>query len=172
MIVVDHFLNNFVFPRHAKQFAQKLVTSGWDLPLLGAQDSEALTSQQKENINPSKSEATFSLEANLKSSLTTGFSGTNDNRNLLPLTIKQQDLASLQHTNAEVLTYLLQGRNRGYICVAHGNGKRKGELEFLQMVEEKGIKMIIDAGAQILELDNEGLVKAWLRIATRAPAAV
>lgn len=32
--------------------------------------------------------------------------------------------------------------------------------------------MIIDAGAQILEMDNESLVKAWLLIDIQAPAAV
>ncbi|KAI9824011.1 MAG: hypothetical protein M1826_007544 [Phylliscum demangeonii] len=84
MTAIEYFLNNFVFPKHATQFQIKLQTSGWDIPL-------------------------FSLDKNFPS-LTTGFSGTNDNRTMMPLTIKQQDLAGLSHTNAEVMTYLLQPR--------------------------------------------------------------
>ena len=37
----------------------------------------------------------------------------NDNKMMLRLTIKQDDLPSLPRNNAEVLTYLLQERNRG-----------------------------------------------------------
>ena len=37
IIVVDYFLNNFVFPRHAKQFEMKLQSSGWDIPLSSPQ---------------------------------------------------------------------------------------------------------------------------------------
>lgn len=118
MVVVDYFLNNFVFPRHAKQFAQKLVSSGWDLPLLGAQRSTPHARILKENVpsEPKTDTAEPGTKTMVKSigcvpgSKTTGFSGTNDNRGLPPLTIKQQDLSSLQHTNAEVLTYLLQPR--------------------------------------------------------------
>ncbi|KAF4988308.1 hypothetical protein FDECE_15104, partial [Fusarium decemcellulare] len=73
--VVNYFLNNFGFPAHAKQFGVKLQASGWDIPLLSNDDSSR--------------------------NLTTGFSGTNDNKRMLPQTIKQDDLPSLVHTNAE-----------------------------------------------------------------------
>lgn len=36
--------------------------------------------------------------------------------------IEQHDLPGLSHTNAEVLTYLLQGRNRGYVLLANRFG--------------------------------------------------
>ncbi|KAK1708175.1 uncharacterized protein BDZ83DRAFT_768810 [Colletotrichum acutatum] len=39
---------------------------------------------------------------------TTGFSGTNDSRAFLPLSVKQLDLPDQKHTNALVLEYLLQ----------------------------------------------------------------
>jgi hypothetical protein len=32
-VAIDYFLNNFVFPKHAKQFDMKLQASGWDIPL-------------------------------------------------------------------------------------------------------------------------------------------
>jgi len=89
----DHFLNNFVFPRHAKQFAQKLVSSGWDLPLLPANGSGEVGSRQKENVRPTNSKTVMRLADGAQSSLTTGFSGTNDNRTLLkPSSSLQQHL--------------------------------------------------------------------------------
>ncbi|CBX97993.1 hypothetical protein LEMA_P094020.1 [Plenodomus lingam JN3] len=147
--VLDHYMNHFVFPAHAKQFDIKLQASGWDLPLF----------TRTEFDNP------------LTGARTTGFSGTNDNKMMLPLTIQQSDLPSLHQTNAEVLTYLLQERNRAYHVVARGE-KRLSEREFLEQLREKNIRVLIDAGAYILEMSNENLVKAWMDIDTRPPAAV
>ncbi|KAG9230020.1 hypothetical protein BJ875DRAFT_521350 [Amylocarpus encephaloides] len=153
VIVIDYFLNNFVFPQHAKQFQLKLQASGWDIPLSLVQCSESLHGQ------PTKS-------------LTTGFSGTNDWKRMLPLTIKQQDLPGLAHTNAEVLTYLLQPRSRRYEIAADHRGKRLTEVELLGRFRNKGIRVFIDAGAQILEMDNLTLAKTWPEIHHEAPAVV
>lgn len=129
--VLDHYMNNYVFPVHAKQFSIKLQASGWDLPLFS-------------RTRPGES----SLGAR-----TTGFSGTNDNKVMLPLNIKQDDLPGLCQTNAEVLTYLLQNRNR-HFCLAAHHGKRLTEEEL------------------ILEMDNSTLVRKWLMIDTEPKAAV
>jgi hypothetical protein len=45
-------------------------------------------------------------------------------------------------------------------------------LDFLKMLRDNGIRILIDAGAQILEMDNLSLVKAWLQEDYKAPAAV
>ncbi|KAK0958647.1 hypothetical protein LTR54_018502, partial [Friedmanniomyces endolithicus] len=42
---------------------------------------------------------------------TTGFSGTNDSREVLPLFVEQIDLPAQKHTNALVLDYLLLDEN-------------------------------------------------------------
>lgn len=149
VIVIDYFMNKFVFPRHAKQFSVKMQTSGWDLPLRQVSDPAKL-------VQP----------------MTTGFSGTNDNRTLLPLNIEQKDLAGLSHTNAEVLGYLLEPRNRRYVLAADKRGKRLSEVDLLWGLQAKGIRVLIDAGAQILEMDNRSLVQAWLHIEHKAPAAL
>ena len=107
MGIINHYMNHFVFPKYAKTFKTKLQTSGWDLPVI-----EGPSGQQSESCR------------------TTGFSGTNDNRHMLPLNISQQDLTSLLHTNAQVLTYLLEDRNRGYCMIADHNGKRLAERDF------------------------------------------
>jgi hypothetical protein len=147
--VLDHYMNNFVFPVHAKQFGVKLQASGWDLPLFSKSRPGEGTSCAK----------------------TTGFSGTNDNKMMLPLNIKQDDLPSLRQTNAEVLTYVLQGRNRQYILAAR-QGKRLTEEGLLRRIAEMKIRILIDAGAYILEMDNRTLVGAWLGIDTQAKGAV
>ncbi|KAK3307698.1 uncharacterized protein B0T15DRAFT_415095 [Chaetomium strumarium] len=149
VVVIDYFLNNFVFPRHAKQFKVKLQSSGWDIPLFSAQ--------------PTKREPR---------SLTTGFSGTNDNRTMLPLTIQQSDLPTLSHTNAEVLTYLLHDRSRKCAIITDVRGGRATERDLLHMLKERKIGILIDAGAQILEMDNQSLVKAWLAIDKSRDAAL
>ena len=167
MVMIDYYLNNFVFPRHAKQFQRKLQASGWDIPLFST--SSAPRSDNRNGPSaPRSGVANFSP----KNPLTTGFSGTNDNRTMLPLSIQQADLARLSHTNAEVLTYLLQRRNRRYVKCATTHGKRLSEREFLRNLSERKIRMLIDAGAQILEMTNLELVQAWLLEDTQAQAAV
>ena len=148
--VLDHYMNNFVFLVHAEQFSIKLGASGWDLPLF----AKPLPGEKKAICMK-----------------TTGFSGTNDNKMMLPLTIKQDDLPSLLQTNAEVLNYLLHDRNRQY-SLASRQGKRLTEQELLRKITTMRIRILIDAGAYILEMSNENLVKAWLEIDTQAEMAV
>jgi hypothetical protein len=132
---------------------RKLQASGWDIPLISFSDPDDKLGK-------------------LSKSRTSGFSGTNDLKRMLPLTIDQRDLPGLSHTNAEVLTYLLQPRNRRYVLAADLSGRRLSENELLQELTKLEIRVLVDAGAQILEMTNRGLVKAWLDISQRAPAAI
>ncbi|CAF4362026.1 unnamed protein product, partial [Rotaria sordida] len=84
MLVINYFLNHFVFPQEAKQFPHKLVASAWD------------------------------LSSSLREKIITGFSGTNDTQLLLPVHIRQCDLPELQKTDAIVLSNLLQSENDRY----------------------------------------------------------
>ncbi|PSR97798.1 hypothetical protein BD289DRAFT_403463 [Coniella lustricola] len=146
--VCFYYLNTFVFPAHAKAFSIKLSASSWDIPLYPKVDLGKPSSAR-----------------------TTGFSGTNDNKSLLPLTIAQDDLPSLLQTNAEVLTSLLQPRNRQYELAAH-MGQRFTELELLARLKNKGIRVLIDTGAYVLEMTNQALARAWLETDPQARAAV
>ncbi|CAG8139779.1 unnamed protein product, partial [Penicillium nalgiovense] len=151
--VINHYLRRFVFPAHAQQFQVKLQASGWDVPLF---------------LNCAKTEP-----GEFKGpGLTTGFSGTNDNRWLLPLTMQQQDLPALLHTNAEVLTYFLDARNRQYIQAIDLDGKRMSEVGLLRCLKDNKICVLLDAGAFILEMDNQTLVRTWLQEDDQAQAAV
>ncbi|KAK4141681.1 uncharacterized protein C8A04DRAFT_13829 [Dichotomopilus funicola] len=148
--VVDDYLNVFVFPTHAKQFSLKLQVSAWDVPLFP---------------HPTN-------ESGGRGARTTGFSGTNDNRIMLPLTILQDDLPALRHTNAEVLSYLLQERNRGYMVAVDPQGRRLSEAGLLHVLQEHAIRILVDAGAYILEMDNRTLAQRWLHIDSGAKAAI
>ncbi|KAH7383934.1 hypothetical protein BKA66DRAFT_417580 [Pyrenochaeta sp. MPI-SDFR-AT-0127] len=153
--LVDFYLNNFVFPKYAKSFQLKLQASGW-------------------NLFPS-------ISARKMGCRVTGFSGTNDSRHQLPMLIKQRDLPHLAHTNAEVLYYLLAPRNQVYVHMSHANGVRWSELDLIDRLagsycrhgkNHTKTRILIDAGAQVLEHSNEDFAKAWLDKDTDAAAAV
>ena len=169
MPVINYFMNQFVFPRHARTFKVKLTSSGWDMPAPYMIRDISCTSNK---VNCAALAKPLKDPAQVAKPMTVGFSGTNDNKGLLPLNIKQNDLPTLCHTNAEVLTHLLQPRNRKYVRASDRNGKRLDEKAFMRLLETDKIRILLDAGAQILELDNISLAKEWLLVATEAEAAV
>ena len=141
----DFFMARVVFPKEGKEFDERLSTSGWDIP----------------------------SPPNAKH-LTTGFSGTNDNRFLLPLTIHQCDIKQLKHTSGKVLDYVLRQENLGYHCVRDDAGGQlfgEGLLRSV-MATDPDIRVLIDVGAQVLDLQNRDLVSAWLRICPKADAGI
>ncbi len=141
--VVDFYLSQVVFPRAAREFPSKLPTSAWDL----VED---------------------------KNNLTTGFSGTNDNRYLLPTSITQEDPDSELGTNALVLQHLLRPENDHYECTEGENGEREFSTAFLQRLVKKDpeIRVLLDIGAQMLELQNEELARHWLSLRPDVSAAI
>ncbi|OBZ78492.1 hypothetical protein A0H81_02023 [Grifola frondosa] len=141
--VINFFLSHVVFPKEAKEFPQKQVASGWDI-------------------------------AEKKDHVTTGFSGTNDNRYLLPTSITQRDPPHQLCTNAKVLNYLLRPENSSYICAQDVHGERLSVQKFLELLvqQEPEIRVLLDVGAEMLELQNEALVARWLELNQNAQAAV
>ncbi|KAF7676522.1 hypothetical protein GT037_006027 [Alternaria burnsii] len=161
--LMDFYLNNFVFPKYAKTFSLKLQASGWNL-FPSCQDN--------------------------KGPRVTGFSGTNDSRHQLPLLVQQQDLPQLAHTNAEVPYYLLAPRNQSYVRMTFANGARWTETDMINNLASNymhipnnghysngsgqggRVRILIDAGAQVLEHSNKDFAKAWLDADHEAAAAV
>ncbi|KAF8500764.1 hypothetical protein F5888DRAFT_1888086 [Russula emetica] len=141
--VVDFYLSQVVFPRAAREFPSKLPTSAWDLV------------EDKKNI-------------------ITGFSGTNDNRYLLPTSITQEDPDFVLGTNALVLQYLLLPENDHYECTEGENGERESVTAFLQRLvnQDPEIRVLLDVGAQMLELQNEELARHWLSLRPDVSAAI
>jgi len=137
--VIDFFLSTIVFPKHMKEFPHKLSTSGWDL----AQDRSSF------------------------GRLVTGFSGTNDNCFLLPQMMDQVDMEGHIHTNAMVLAYLLQQENSTVIHLPDAVNDIRGMLELLREKEPKA-RVLLDVGAQLLELQNQGVAALWLEVDHRS----
>ncbi|KAG1894556.1 uncharacterized protein F5891DRAFT_1152294 [Suillus fuscotomentosus] len=105
-----------------------------------------------------------------KRHLTTGFSGTNDNRYLLPSSIVQHDLDYQRSTNARVLAFLLRPENNCYRPIPPGQ-KVQHFIEAL-IAQTPEVRVLLDVGAQMLELKNQELAEAWLRAKRDAQAAV
>ncbi|KAJ5794287.1 hypothetical protein N7457_000886 [Penicillium paradoxum] len=131
--VIDYFLSHIVFPKELRGFPHKLSASGWDI-------------------------------GEIKNEPTVGFSGTNDSRKTLPLSVRQLDRLEQSHTNALVLDYLLQPENT--VAVEPdgvGPGKSNSLVLFdLMLCLDPPIQVIIDVGAQILELTNLEVARYWL----------
>jgi hypothetical protein len=132
---VDYFLAHIVFPKEMKEFPKKLSASGWDI-------------------------------GQIKTHPTTGFSGTNDSRKVLPLSVEHLDLPEQKHTNALVLEYLLQPENSVALIPPQREGTLSDAEVLLAMVTEMEptVQVILDVGAQILELGNLGVAKKWLKM--------
>lgn len=132
--VVDYFLSHIVYPKEMKEFPSKLSASGWDLG--------------EKKVHP-----------------TTGFSGTNDSRRLLPLGMEQLDLEEQKHTNALVMSYLLQPET-AVTDIPPRSSKQSSDADvLLDLVVglNPSVRVILDVGAQVLELSNVEVAEQWLQ---------
>lgn len=138
-----------------KEFPEKLSASGWDL---GA----------------------------VKKHPTTGFSGTIDSKSLLPLDVHHLDLPNQKGTNAQVLEYLLRPENEVTLLPDMAKAVPGSSLEgasaplsdaeaLLEVVlgrNDPKLRVILDVGAQILELTNAQVARLWLHKAREQNAPV
>lgn len=133
--MIDFFLGNLVFPREMKEFPHKLSASGWNL-------------------------------GKVKKHPLTGFSGTNDSRHLLPLSVQHLDLSTQKHTNALVLEYLLRDENSVRILGSRAEFMGSDAENLLRVVQTMSppTRVILDVGAQILELNNNQVAEKWLQM--------
>lgn len=98
----------------------------------------------------------------VKNHPTTGFSGTNDTLHVLPLTVKHLDLPSQSHTNALVLSYLLQHETSVEPLSARSEGTDAEHLLAVIDGMQPEIRVVLDVGALILEMNNTQVAKWWL----------
>lgn len=84
--------------------------------------------------------------ARTKTHPTTGFSGTNDSRYVLPLSVEQQDLTLLRGTNALVIRLLLRPEN-AYQGLRGSDGENAATLLLEEAVHlQPEVRVIIDVG--------------------------
>ncbi|KAG5659563.1 hypothetical protein KAF25_002122 [Fusarium avenaceum] len=102
--------------------------------------------------------------AKIKDNPTTGFSGTNDSRYVLPTDIKQLDLPEQKHTNALVLGYLLQPQNGVTLVPQEAKATPFNSRMLLDMVSGMNAqtRVILDVGAQVIDLTNLQFAEQWL----------
>ncbi|CAE7813809.1 unnamed protein product [Symbiodinium sp. CCMP2592] len=91
--------------------------------------------------------------------LTTGFSGTDDIRPLLPTTIRQSNLAQLAHTNGLVLRNLMREENQGYVKLPHD---ASGKAVLAKLLADPSINVLLDAGALVTDMSNQEMAQSWL----------
>jgi len=141
-VVIDYYLSNIVFPREMFEFKQKLSATSWDL----TGDSRGT-----------------------RRCVTTGFSGTNDAKYQLPLAIEQLHQLEEQPTNAKVLDTILRPENTVQRIIFEHGGRQTVGLSILQAVvqSDRQIDVILDVGAQILDLDNLEVARTWLQLEQR-----
>jgi len=144
---INYYLSKLVFAREMREFPKKLSESAWSLAAARAHP-------------------------------VTGFSGTKDTKYILPETIKFLDLDEQRHTNALALSCLLGPENTVQCVPAAERPLRPGDapspaLQLLHYVVGSAvpIRVIIDAGAQMLELDNAETARRWLAMVPEASAA-
>ncbi|KIM42919.1 hypothetical protein M413DRAFT_409020 [Hebeloma cylindrosporum] len=99
-----------------------------------------------------------------KANFTTGFSGTNDNSDLLPTSITPNDPVNQLRTNALVLWYLLQAKNDRYVCAQDAGGQPCTATQFLEL--------LIQEPKEMLEMTNRQLVAYWLSLRKDVAAGV
>ncbi|KAF9695776.1 hypothetical protein EKO04_006190 [Ascochyta lentis] len=92
----------------------------------------------------------------------TGFSGTNDTLHVLPLAVKHLDLSSQSHTNALVLSYLIQDETAVEQLTARSEGTDAEHLLAVIDSIQPEVRVILDVGALILEMNNTEVSRCWL----------
>ncbi|KAG8166635.1 hypothetical protein KVR01_002324 [Diaporthe batatas] len=131
--VIDFFLAHIVFPKQMKEFPHKLSASGWDI---GKRKGRPLT----------------------------GFSGTNDSRWVLPTDVHHLDHPEQKHTNALVLEYMLQPENGVVLIEPAWPGTSDAEHLLATVLHlAPAAQVILDVGAQIIELINIKVAETWLK---------
>jgi hypothetical protein len=131
---VDFYLANVVFPKEMREFSLKLSASGWDL---GKTKRHPLT----------------------------GFSGTTDSKYVLPLSVTALDLPEQRHTNSAVLACLLRDENT--VLELSGDQDHLSALTVNVLLtavtsSSQPMRVILDVGAQIIELSNLQVAQRWL----------
>ncbi|KAJ8116579.1 hypothetical protein OPT61_g2025 [Boeremia exigua] len=100
----------------------------------------------------------------VKTNPTTGFSGTNDTLHVLPLSVKHLDLPSQSHTNALVLGYILQQETSVEKLPPRSEGSDAEHLLTAINNLNPEVRVVLDVGAQILEMDNAQVAECWLSV--------
>lgn len=80
------------------------------------------------------------------------------------------DPVQQEGTNARVLNYMLRPENQHYSCLRVKGGARMTGARFLEkLASQTDIRLLLDVGAQMLDMSNVEVARAWLQ---KAPVSV
>lgn len=90
----------------------------------------------------------------------------------MPTSITLRELSYQLGADAGVLAHLLQPENDFYSVITHENGGSAKTLGLLNMVvaQQPEIRVLLDVGAQILDVSNRALAQEWLKLIGAAGA--
>lgn len=129
---INQFLNRIVFPMELRSFCTHISASGWDLG--------------ENKLQP-----------------TTGFSGTSDLCAALPLAMTQQNLSSQLHTDALVLNNILNDSTKVISIFDRLKTTLSNGADVINdIVDDRGMRVILDVGAQIIQFRNDQIATHWL----------
>ncbi|KAK8146801.1 hypothetical protein G3M48_002566 [Beauveria asiatica] len=101
--------------------------------------------------------------AEVKAHPTTGFSGTTDQCELLPLDMKKLNLPTQAHTNALVLNNILSAENTVLLVYTELEKRSFDGSDLIDHVIRDGkIRVLLDVGAQVIKLSNRQVAERWL----------
>ncbi|KAM3558554.1 hypothetical protein ARSEF4850_004540 [Beauveria asiatica] len=95
---------------------------------------------------------------------TTGFSGTTDQCELLPLDMKKLNLPTQAHTNALVLNNILSSENT--VLSVHTELEKRsfdGSDLIDHVIKDGQVRVVLDVGAQVIKLSNRQVAERWLQ---------
>ena len=134
--LIDFYLGRVVFPKEGREFDEKISASAWDL----AADSSRY--------------------------LKTGFSGTNENQDCTPTSMHYVVIDETKHTSAMALDILLRPENRSYIPLSSKTVEISSAANILETItcDDPSVKVLIDVGAQILDVTNFEVIQTWIQL--------
>eukprot|EP00899_Mesostigma_viride_P028443 jgi/Mesvir1/8784/Mv02694-RA.1 len=142
MEVINFWLAYCLFPRETNQFEKRMSASAWDLAQASGTQGRVV-----------------------------GFSGTNDLHRLMPLQVSQNDLPSLQGTSGKMLDLLLREDEEAgsYTTLAANAGP--SWLATLDLCVERGVNVLLDAGAFLVGASNRGAAEYLLPCLLLGPSS-
>eukprot|EP00854_Cymbomonas_tetramitiformis_P005609 gene5609-6794_t len=146
--VINFWLFKTVYPSEAKQFPHTITYGTWEL---------------------------CPAQTQLVQAVTTGFSGTDDQQFVLPLTIRQRNLPELWHTGGAQLRCVAMPENDNYFALDGDNSaeellERITAGDFLRKYPK--LNVVLDPGALILQFSNAEFARRWLERRPDMQAAV
>ena len=102
----------------------------------------------------------------LNDTCTTGFSGTNDSRLLLPTSMRYHEVSELADTSGRVIANLIEATTGDTCCYEARSAEDVVDVarEIVKRMVDNSSRVLLDVGALVLTMSNRQLVSEWLSL--------